>query len=198
MTVCSPTPRLHTARLVLGAAAKPQCFGGFGHPQGWPRPPACPDAACGFRGGQLGLQPPAPPRCLCHAPNHYMMGRQHLISYRFPSQEQPGCLLTPDWHLAASQLNNSRACQVPPQQCARASRSPFGIPSGWGDMARCGTHHRRARAEPRGARAGVAQTHVHTRVCTRSFCCTGRRGPPGWQANTPGLLTPHQSCSPDR
>lgn len=71
------------------------------------------DAACGFRGGQLGLQPPAPPRCLCHAPNHYMMGRQHLISYRFPSQEQPGCLLTPDWHLAASQLNNRRARQAP-------------------------------------------------------------------------------------
>lgn len=197
VTVCSPTPRLHTARLVLGAAAKPQCFGGFGRPQGWTRPPACPDAACGFRGGQLGLQPPAPPQCLCHTPNHYMTGRQHLISYRFPSQEQPGCLLTPDWHLAASQLNNRRACQVP-----SSVPVPAGVPLAsraagerWPDAAPTIGVQGLSHGEPE---QGVVQTHVHTRVCTRSFCCTGRRGPPGWQANTPGLLTPHQSCSPDR
>lgn len=42
-----------------------------------------------------------------------------------------------------------------------------------------------------------------THVCMCSPHCTGvqhraRGDPTGWQANTLGLLMPHQSCSPDR
>lgn len=59
--VCSPTPQLPTTGLVLGATAKPQCSGGFGHPQGWTWPPACSwmlPAAAGE--GSLGCSPQHP------------------------------------------------------------------------------------------------------------------------------------------
>lgn len=114
-----------TTRLVLGFAAKHQSFGGFGHLQGWTWPPACPRMLSAAAGeGSLGC---SPQHLLCASAtllNQYMMGRQHLISYRFPPRMRPACLLTPGWHLVGSQLNNCQACQAPGTVPA-----PAGVPS---------------------------------------------------------------------
>lgn len=144
-----------------------------------------PDAVCSRRGGQLGLQPPAPPLCQCHAAKSVYDGPAAPYLLSISSQDAAG-LFAHTW-LALSWLSAEQLPSLPgPRHCACACRSPFSILSGWGQTALCSTHPWHARAEPWGARAGAVQPHVHTRVCAhsprRSAVQHGEEGgPPGWQ-----------------
>lgn len=82
------------------------------------------------------------------------------------------------------------------QRCVCASWSSFSDLSRSGQLAP--TAGKPLVSQNRGCAAPGAHQYLYVQLPLHRGAAQGRGDPTGWQANTLGLLMPHQSCSPDR